>query len=161
MNSLAPNTLAWGLVAVWLTTTVLQHEPAKKDDTVKLGNFSVCLNVKDIRASKAFYEKLDFVQVAGQLDQNWVVLQNGTTNVGLFQGMFEKNSLCFNPGWDAQKKTLPDFQDVRELQKTLKGRGLKLQTEADETGDGPASFTLVDPDGNPVLVDQHVPRPKR
>jgi len=161
MNSLVPNSLAWSLVAVLLATTGLEQAPVKKEDTVKLGNFSVSLAVKDIQASKAFYEKLDFVQVGGKLEQKWVVLQNGTTTIGLFQGMFEKNSLTFNPGWDAEKKTLKDFQDVRELQRTLKQRGLELQTEADDASDGPAFFALVDPDGNPILVDQHVPKPKR
>ncbi|MBI5432007.1 MAG: VOC family protein [Planctomycetes bacterium] len=128
---------------------------------MQLGNFSVSLTVKDIKVSKAFYEKLDFKQVAGKLEQNWVVLQNGTTKIGLFQGMFEKNSLTFNPGWDHERNTPKDFQDVRELQQVLKQRGIKLQTEADEATDGPAYFTLVDPDGNPILVDQHVPKPKR
>ena len=160
MNALSSVTLA-GLASVILTTLLPQDKQAGKDAPVQLGNFSVSLTVKDIKASKAFYEKLDFKQVAGKLEQNWVVLQNGTTNVGLFQGMFEKNSLTFNPGWTPSKETLKDFQDVRELQRTLKARGLKLQTEADEKTDGPASFTLADPDGNPILVDQHVPRPKR
>ena len=159
------NTLNWvalaGLAAAMLTTNLPQDKEAKKDDPVQLGNFSVSLNVKDIKASKAFYEKLDFKQVSGKLEQNWVVLQNGTTKIGLFQGMFEKNSLTFNPGWDHERKTPKDFQDVRELQRILKERGLKLETEADETTDGPAFFTLADPDGNPILVDQHVPKPKR
>ena len=127
---------------------------------MQLGNFSVSLVVKDIRASKAFYEKLDFKQVNGDIEQNWVVLQNGTTTVGLFHGMFEKNMLTFNPGWDWKKETLKEFQDVRELQRTLKARGIQLEPEADESGDGPAYFMLVDPDGNPILVDQHVPKPK-
>jgi len=160
MNALGWVTLA-GLAAVILTTHPHQDKQAKKDDPVELGNFSVSLNVKDIKASMAFYEKLDFKQVSGKLEQNWVVLKNGTTKIGLFQGMFEKNSLTFNPGWDSERKTPEDFQDVRELQRILKQRGLKLQTEADETKDGPAYFTLVDPDGNPILVDQHVPKPKR
>ena len=160
MNALSSATLA-GLAAVILATNFPQDKQAKKDDPVQLGNFSVSLNVKDIKASKAFYEKLDFKQVSGKLEENWVVLQNGTTIIGLFQGMFEKNSLTFNPGWDHERKTPKDFQDVRELQRTLKARGIKLQTEADESTDGPAYFTLVDPDGNPILVDQHVPKPKR
>ncbi len=159
------NTLSWltlaGLAAVILTTNLPQEKEAKKDEPVQLGNFSVSLNVKDIKASKAFYEKLDFKQVGGKLEQNWVVLQNGTTKIGLFQGMFEKNSLTFNPGWDHERKTPKDFQDVREIQRILKQRGLKLVTEADETTDGAASFSLVDPDGNPILVDQFVPKPKR
>ncbi|MFN0008012.1 MAG: VOC family protein [Planctomycetota bacterium] len=128
---------------------------------MQLGNFSVSLTVKDIKASKTFYEKLGFKQVAGKLEQNWVVLQNDTTKIGLFQGMFEKNSLTFNPGWDSERKTPKDFQDVRELQRVLKERGLKLDVEADEKSEGPAHFTLKDPDGNPILVDQHVPKPKR
>ena len=128
---------------------------------MELGSFTVCLAVKDIHASKAFYEKLDFAEVSGEIEQNWIVLQNGTTKIGLFQGMFDKNMLTFNPGVTPERETLTDFQDVRELQHTLKERGLELQSEADETGDGPAHFTLADPDGNPILVDQHVPRPKR
>jgi catechol 2,3-dioxygenase-like lactoylglutathione lyase family enzyme len=160
MHALASFTLG-GLAGVILMTDLPQDKQAKHDDPVQLGNFSVSLNVKDIKASKAFYEKLDFKQVSGKLEQNWVVLQSGTTKIGLFQGMFERNSLTFNPGWDNEKKTLKDFQDVRELQRTLKARGLALQTECDETTDGPAFFSLADPDGNPILVDQHVPKPKR
>jgi len=158
MNALNSVALA-GLAAVILTTIFPQDKHAKQDEPVQLGNFSVSLNVKDIKASKAFYEKLDFKQVSGKLEQNWVVLQNGSTKIGLFQGMFEKNSLTFNPGWDSEKNTLKDFQDVRELQRILKQRGLKPLTEADESSAGPASFTLADPDGNPILVDQHVPKP--
>ncbi len=160
MNALSSIALA-GLAAAALTTNLPQDKPVRKDEPVQLGNFSVSLTVKDIKASKAFYEKLDFKQVAGELAQNWVVLQNGTTKIGLFQGMFEKNSLTFNPGWDSERNTPKDFQDVRELQQILKKRGIKLQTEADETSDGPAYFTLEDPDGNPILFDQHVPKPKR
>ncbi len=161
MNIRTPLLLVCGLIAVAQTNSPRQDDPTKKDDSMQLGNFSVSLTVKDIQASKAFYEKLDFKQVAGELEQKWVVLQNGTTKIGLFQGMFEKNSLTFNPGWDHERNTPPDFQDVRELQRTLKQRGIKLQVEADETTDGPAYFTLLDPDGNPILVDQHVPKPKR
>jgi catechol 2,3-dioxygenase-like lactoylglutathione lyase family enzyme len=159
MNAISSLTLA-GLVAVILTTKLRQDEQAKKDEPLQLGNFCVSLDVKDIKASKAFYEKLDFKQTSGDLEQNWVVLMNGTTTIGLFQGMFEKNMLTFNPGWDWKKETLKEFQDVRELQRTLKARGIQLETEADETTDGPAFFTLVDPDGNPILVDQGVPKPK-
>jgi len=161
MNALLPILLACGLVAATQTTSRPQPEQAKKDDAMQLGNFCLSLAVKDIEVSKAFYEKLDFKQVGGKLEQNWVVLQNGTTKIGLFQGMFEKNSLTFNPGWDHERKTLKDFQDVRELQRILKQRGIKLQTEADESSDGPAFFSLVDPDGNPILVDQGVPKPSR
>lgn len=160
MNTLTAATLA-GLAAATLMTRLPDDKENAMDETVQLGNFSVSLTVKDIKASKAFYEKLDFKQVAGELEQNWVVLQNGTTKIGLFQGMLEKNSLTFNPGWDHERKTPADFQDVRELQRILKQRGLELQIEADESTDGPAYFTLVDPDGNPILVDQHVPKPKR
>ena len=161
MNPLVPIALACGLVVMAQTAPSPEPPQAAQDHSLQLGNFSVSLAVQDIRASKAFYEKLGFEQVAGVLEQNWVVLQNGTTKIGLFQGMFEKNSLTFNPGWDHERKTPEDFQDVRELQRILKQRGLTLQTEADESGDGPAYFTLVDPDGNPILVDQHVPKPKR
>jgi catechol 2,3-dioxygenase-like lactoylglutathione lyase family enzyme len=160
MNALGFVALA-GLTAVTLTTNVPQDEQAKRDDPMQLGNFSVSLAVKDIEASKAFYEKLGFREVDGKLEQKWLVLQNGTTNVGLFQGMFERNMLTFNPGWTHEKEQMEDFQDVRELQRLLKERGLEMQTEADEATDGPASFVLVDPDGNPILVDQHVPKPKR
>ena|SRR5690349_20455538 len=128
---------------------------------MQLGNFSVSLNVKDIKASKDFYEKLGFKQVNGKIEQNWVVMQNGTTTIGLFRGMFEKNMLTFNPGWDWKKETLAEFTDVRELQRALKERGIQPQPEADEKSEGPAHFMLADPDGNPILVDQHVPRPKR
>jgi catechol 2,3-dioxygenase-like lactoylglutathione lyase family enzyme len=125
---------------------------------VRLGNFSVSLAVKDLKASREFYEKLGF-RVIGGNGRNWAILQNETATIGLFQGMFDKNSLTFNPGWDRTTKTLPDFDDVRAIQRTLKSRGLKLQTEADESSTGPASFALADPDGNPILVDQHVPKP--
>jgi catechol 2,3-dioxygenase-like lactoylglutathione lyase family enzyme len=161
MNALIPIAIACCLVVGTQTNSSPKGEEATKDASMQLGNFSISLAVKDIKASKAFYEKLDFKQVSGKLEQNWVVLQNGTTKIGLFQGMFEKNSLTFNPGWDHERKTPKDFQDVRELQRILKQRGLKLEKEADETSDGPAFFTLVDPDGNPVLVDQHVPKPSR
>ena len=160
MNTLTAATLA-ALATASLMTTLRDDEQNEKDEPLQLGNFSVSLSVKDIKASKAFYEKLDFEQVSGKLEQNWVVLQNGTTKIGLFQGMFEKNSLTFNPGWTPMKETLEDFQDVRELQRTLKARGIEFETEADETSTGPAYFSLVDPDGNPILVDQHVPMPKR
>lgn len=133
---------------------------AATQETMQLGNFSVSLAVKDIKASKAFYEMLDFKEVGGNIEQNWLVLQNGTTTIGLFQGMFERNLMTFNPGWDHNKETPKDFQDVRELQAVLKERGMKFTTEADMASKGPASFVLTDPDGNPVLFDQHVPKPK-
>jgi predicted enzyme related to lactoylglutathione lyase len=129
--------------------------------TMELGNFSLSLVVKDIKLSKAFYEKLDFKEVGGKLEQNWIVLQNGNVKIGLFQGMFDKNMMTFNPGWNKDKETLTSFQDVRELQRTLKARGVTMLTEADETSDGPAYFMISDPDGNPLLFDQHVASPKR
>ena len=126
-----------------------------------LGNFSVSLNVKDIMASKAFYEKLDFKVVAGKLEQKWIVLQNGNARIGLFQGMCDKNIMTFNPGWTKDKETMKDFQDVRELQRTLKSRGITMAPAADEKTEGTAFFMIADPDGNTLLFDQHVPSPKR
>ncbi len=131
----------------------------KGDAQLRLGNFSVSLTVKDIAASRAFYEKLGFEVSGGDQAQKWLVLQNETTTIGLFQGMFEKNMLTFNPGWDRSNKTLPDFDDVREIQRTLVSKGLTLATKADESSTGPASLMLLDPDGNPILIDQHVPAP--
>jgi lactoylglutathione lyase len=122
---------------------------------MELGVFSVSLAVKDLQASKAFYEKLGFSVFAGN-GQNWQILKNGTTVIGLFQGMFEKNILTFNPGWNSDAQLVDGFTDVRELQRQLKAQGVTLMTEADETTAGPASFIAVDPDGNPILVDQHV-----
>jgi catechol 2,3-dioxygenase-like lactoylglutathione lyase family enzyme len=121
-----------------------------------LGAFSVSLAVKDLQASKAFYEKLGFKAFAGDASQNWLVLKNGDHAIGLFQGMFERNILTFNPGWDANAQKLAAFTDVRELQRQLKAQGVQLAQEADESTTGPASFVAVDPDGNPVLFDQHV-----
>jgi catechol 2,3-dioxygenase-like lactoylglutathione lyase family enzyme len=123
---------------------------------MELGAFSVSLTVKDIHASKAFYEKLGFKEFAGELTQNWIILKNGEAVIGLFQGMFEKNLLTFNPGWDGNAHPLKSFTDVRLLQKQLKADGITLTAEADESTTGPAYFTLLDPDGNPILVDQHV-----
>lgn len=123
---------------------------------MELGNFSVSLAVKDIQASKNFYEKFGFTAFGGDASQGWLILKNGTTVIGLFQGMFEKNILTFNPGWDSNATTLPTFTDVRELQRQLKAAGVTLVSEADESTTGPASFTALDPDGNPILVDQHV-----
>ena len=124
--------------------------------SMELGAFSVSLAVKDIAKSREFYEKLGFKVTGGEQSQNWLVLQNETATIGLFQGMFSKNLLTFNPGWDQAAQTLPSFTDVRELQRQLKQGGLKLMTEADESTQGPASFMLTDPDGNMILVDQHV-----
>ena len=133
----------------------------KGDAQLRLGKFSVSLTVKDIAVSRAFYEKLGFKVSGGDQAQKWLVLQNETATIGLFQGMFEKNLLTFNPGWDRSKNTLPDFDDVREIQLTLVSKGLTLATKADESSTGPASLTLLDPDGNPILIDQHVTTPKK
>jgi len=121
-----------------------------------LGAFSISLAVKDIHASRAFYEKLGFESLGGDITQNWLILKNGDTVIGLFQGMFEKNMLTFNPGWDQNAQPIESFTDVRELQRQFKAQGVALLSEADETTSGPAYFMLEDPDGNPVLFDQHV-----
>jgi predicted enzyme related to lactoylglutathione lyase len=122
---------------------------------MQLGAFSISLAVKDIEASRKFYEKFGFKSFGGNAAQNWLILKNGDHIIGLFQGMFEKNVLTFNPGWDQNAQPLDAFTDVRELQRQLKAQGVELQQEANETTTGPASFIAVDPDGNPVLVDQH------
>ena len=123
---------------------------------MELGAFSVSLTVKDINTSKAFYEKLGFKSVGGDISQNWLIIRNGDYTIGLFQGMFEKNTLTFNPGWDSSANEIEEFIDIRELQRQLKTQGVQLLAEADESTTGPASFLAVDPDGNPILVDQHV-----
>lgn len=122
---------------------------------MQLGNFSISLAVKDIAASQAFYEKLGFKVFAGDASKNWLILKNGDHAIGLFQGMFEKNTMTFNPGWDSNAANLDEFTDVRELQRQLKAQGVALAAEADETTTGPAYFMVVDPDGNPLLFDQH------
>lgn len=123
---------------------------------MELGNFSISLAVKDLQTSKAFYEKFGFTVFGGDASQNWLILKNGDTTIGLFQGTFEKNRLTFNPGWDSNAGNLDTFADVRDLQRQLKADGVELMGEADETTTGPASFMAIDPDGNPILVDQHV-----
>ncbi len=133
---------------------------------MRLGNFSVSLTVKDIAASRAFYEKLGFKMVAGDQSQNWIVLQNEHTKIGLFQGMFERNMLTFNPGWGGEsgKETLTDFEDVRDIHKALIARGITPDAATpplDDSTTGPAYLMLTDPDGNPILIDQHVPSPKK
>ncbi len=122
---------------------------------MKLGAFSVSLAVKDIAASRDFYMKLGFEEAGGDAEQNWLILRNGDHVIGLFQGMFEKNTLTFNPGWDQQCGELESFTDVRVLQRQLKEAGIEIAIEADESTQGPASFCIFDPDGNPVLFDQH------
>ena len=121
-----------------------------------LGAFSISLAVKDIEASRQFYEKFGFSVFGGDASQNWLILKNGDHIIGLFQGMFEKNILTFNPGWDQNARKLASFTDVRELQRQLKAQGVEFVQQADESTTGPASFVAVDPDGNPILVDQHV-----
>ena len=121
-----------------------------------IGAFSISLAVKDIAASKLFCEKLGFTVFGGEQAKNWLIMKNGDHIIGLFQGMFDKNIMTFNPGWDQNAKKLPAFTDIRELQRQLKAQGVKLTSEADETTKGPASFTLADPDGNQILFDQHV-----
>jgi catechol 2,3-dioxygenase-like lactoylglutathione lyase family enzyme len=123
---------------------------------MELGNFSISLAVKDIDASRAFYEKFGFTVFGGNAAQKWLILKNGDHVIGLFQGMFDRNMLTFNPGWDSNANRLDAFTDVRELQRALKAQGVPLLSEADESGSGPASFMAIDPDGNPVLVDQPV-----
>ncbi len=123
---------------------------------MQLGAFSISLAVKDIHASRAFYEKFGFTAFGGDVAQNWLILKNGDHIIGLFQGMFEKNILTFNPGWDQDAQKLTAFSDVRELQRQLRSKGVTFVSEADESTTGPASFVAVDPDGNPILVDQHV-----
>lgn len=140
---------------------VSQPAAATGEKQMKLGNFSVSLAVKDLGKSRDFYEKLGFRKVGGDAAHNYLIMQNESSTIGLFQGMFEGNILTYNPGWDRTCATLPEFDDVRAIQKMLKAKGLALSTEADESGTGPASLTLTDPDGNVILIDQHVPAPKK
>ncbi len=123
---------------------------------MQLGNFSVSLSVKDLQASKTFYAALGFMPIGGDDEQGWIILRNGDCTVGLFQGMLDKNTLTFNPGWNAEGELLGEFTDVRDLQRHLKNQGMSIASEADENSTGPASFMIIDPDGNPILVDQHV-----
>lgn len=148
-----------GCASMHATKTSGNHSTG--DTHVRLGNFSVSLAVKDLAASRAFYEKLGFRAIGGDPAQNWLILQNETATIGLFQGMFDKNLLTFNPGWNRAAEQLADFDDVRDIQRILKGRGVALISEADESTSGPASLMLVDPDGNPILIDQHVPSPRK
>lgn len=123
---------------------------------MKLGAFSVSLSVKDINASKTFYEHLGFSVFAGDIEKNYLIMKNGNSLIGLFQGMFENNIMTFNPGWDENANTLSDFDDVRSIQNHLKNQGVKLTQEADDSTTGPASIVFMDPDGNTILIDQHV-----
>jgi predicted enzyme related to lactoylglutathione lyase len=123
---------------------------------MELGAFSVSLTVKNLEASKSFYQKLGFQVFAGEAAQNWLIMKNGDHVIGLFQGMFDKNMLTFNPGWDQNGNTLDSFTDVRDLQRALKAQGVNITSGADESTTGPASFMIIDPDGNPILIDQHL-----
>ena len=123
---------------------------------MKLGAFSISLNVKDLNVSKAFYESIGFSVFGGDLKMNYLIMKNGNALVGLFYGMFENNILTFNPGWDENAKTLETFDDVRKIQQDFKAKGIKIVTEADEKNAGPASLVILDPDGNMILIDQHV-----
>ncbi|WP_296313351.1 VOC family protein [Winogradskyella sp. UBA3174] len=123
---------------------------------MKLGAFSISLAVKDIKASKAFYETLGFAVFAGDFEKNYLIMKNESSLIGLFEGMFENNILTFNPGWNQDADSLENFNDIRDIQKHLKSKDIKLEHEADEYSKGPASFVVLDPDGNAILVDQHV-----
>jgi catechol 2,3-dioxygenase-like lactoylglutathione lyase family enzyme len=123
---------------------------------MELGAFSVSLDVKDVEASRAFYEKLGFTTVMGDAGQGWLIVRNAQTTIGLFQGMLDRNTLTFNPGWDPEANELASFTDVRDIQRALKAAGLELDGEVDESGEGPGSLMLHDPDGNPIFIDQHV-----
>jgi catechol 2,3-dioxygenase-like lactoylglutathione lyase family enzyme len=127
----------------------------KTENNLKLGAFSTSLSVKDLKASKIFYENLGFKVFAGSMEQNYLIMKNENALIGLFQGMFEGNILTFNPGWDENAQNIENFKDVREIQKHLKSKDVKLTTEADENTTGPASLMLTDPDGNVILIDQH------
>lgn len=163
MRSTIPCLLLFLLTLAIYPVTGSQSDETSRNEKrpdMQLGNFSISLTVKDVHASKTFYEKLGFNVSGGDLKHNYVVMQNATCTIGLYQGMFDKNSLTFNPGWDRDKNTLAEFQDVREIQQELKKRGLTPTVTADESTTGPAYLTLVDPDGNPILIDQHVSKPE-
>src|SRR5688572_17487296 len=154
--------LALFALAIFSQATTSDH-PAQDPVTAPkstLGAFSISLAVKDLAKSRAFYEALGFAVAGGVAEQKWLILRNGTTTVGLFQGHIPKNTMTFNPGWDSQAKPLSSFTDVRELQRKFEANGVKLTSRADEATDGPAYFPLADPDGNVILFDQHVPRAK-
>ncbi len=162
MKTRASATIALALAAFAASGTSVPSQTSEPDSKpMNLGAFSVSLAVKDLKASRAFYEKLGFTSFAGEPSQNWLILQSGTTTIGLFQGMFEENIMTFNPGWSSSAQPLKEFEDVRDIQKRLESQGIMLTTRADESSTGPASITLLDPDGNSILFDQHVPRPGR
>lgn len=142
------------LLAGIMLASATQAQPPAPATSMQLGNFSVSLAVRDIAASKAFYEKLGFVQIGGNPARNWVIMQNGSTNIGLFQGMFPRNALTFNPGWDHAGQPTATFEDVRAIQRRLREAGLDTGAPI-ESASGPANFAVTDPDGNPILFDQH------
>lgn len=159
-------TFVLGVLVTCVAFAIMAAAPAQTDSSpdtegplMELGAFSVSLAVKDLQVSKAFYSKLGFQPIGGVEEQNWLVLQYGTTTIGLFQGMFEDDILTFNPGWTAKDRNLKEFEDIRDIHSRLKAEGLEFSTELGLDGDGPASFVLSDPDGNPILFDQHVPKP--
>lgn len=164
MKTTLPVALSFCLLAACasppVAATPVPAPPAAPPSALPLGAFSISLSVKDLAASRAFYEKLGFQAAGGDAAQNWLILRNGDHVIGLFEGMFPKNMLTFNPGWTQQATALPAFTDVREIQAKLRQAGLALTTEADPASTGPASLVLVDPDGNPILIDQHVPKPR-
>ena len=153
----------FGILVAYATTFAMQPQGASAggEKPLRLGNFSVSLAVKDIAASRAFYEKLGFKKVFGDESKRLLILQNDQSTIGLFQGAFEKNTLTYNPGWDRTMATLADFDDVRDIQKALKQKGITPSMTADESSSGPAGLMITDPDGNPILIDQHVPRPRK
>jgi len=148
-----------GAAATGASMQAAKPDPKQAAKSLELGNFSVSLNVKDIAASRAFYAKLGFKPIMGEMKQHWLIMQNETSTIGLFQGLFERNGMTFNPGWDRSGKPLAAFQDVREIQRELKSAGLTLKTETQEKSTAPAFIALLDPDGNPIAIDQHVPAP--
>lgn len=155
-------TIALG-IAFFLCAITSRHAssvPATGEKNLELGNFSLSLTVKNVAESKAFYEKLGF-HVSGGNGKSYVIMQNATATIGLYHGMFPKNMLTFNPGWDRNKNVLPEFDDVREIQKTIKARGLTPTSPADENSTDKAYMMIDDPDGNPILIDQHIPAPKK
>jgi catechol 2,3-dioxygenase-like lactoylglutathione lyase family enzyme len=156
MKQLLASLLTLLTVACGSVTTNADSTPMPESSRTQLGAFSISLAVKDLAASRAFYEKLGFSMTNGDPAQNWVVLRNGSIVIGLFQGLFERNMLTFNPGWNQQAQPITPFTDVRELQRQLTAAGVEFTVRADESSTGPAYFMLIDPDGNPILVDQHV-----
>lgn len=155
MKNIAIIALVFLLAGHVMNSTVSSQTEPERKPAMELGAFSVSLNVKDIAASRAFYEKLGFVKIMGEQSRNWLIMQSGTTTIGLFQGVLERNTLTFNPGWASRGEHPREFTDVREIQRRLKKEGIKFEVEADETTTGPAHLILKDPDGNPIFIDQH------